>query len=193
VAIRRLLSERRTSIFTPTPDNLDPRTCPSQGVIVCTFALWFQRPPWAIVRTPPLHLPSPPIMLLFIRFRARCSSLPIDIGRRTRPYPTPRAQRRCLKCTAPSVCDEYHLGFECSALAPLRVQFSSLFTPATQSMLSCMWQKDACAVALFVARALDFMGVADISSVLEFSLLCCPGLPCFSLYPIPLVVSPRPT
>jgi len=60
------------------------------------------------------------------------SGLPIDTGRHTRPYPTPRVQRRCLKCTAPSVCDEYHLVFECSALAPLRVQFSSLFTPATQ-------------------------------------------------------------
>jgi len=67
-----------------------------------------------------------------------------------------------LKCAAPSVCDEYHLVFECFALAPLRVQFSSLFTPATQSMLSFMWQRDTCAVALFVARALDFMGVADI-------------------------------
>jgi len=53
VAIRRLLSERRSSIFTPTPDNLDPRTCPSESVIVCTYARWFQKPPWAIVRTPP--------------------------------------------------------------------------------------------------------------------------------------------
>jgi hypothetical protein len=163
VAIRRLLSERRSSVFTPTPDNLDPRTCPSQGVIVCTYARWFQKPPWAIVRTPPLHLPLPPkILRLFFRFRAGCSGLPIDTGRHTRPYPTPRAQRRCLKCTAPSVCDEYHLVFECSALAPHRVQFSSLFTPATQSMLSFMWQKDTCAVALFVARALDSMGVADM-------------------------------
>jgi len=93
---------------------------------------------------------------------AGCSGLPIDTGRHTRFYPTPRAQRRCLKCTAPSVCDEYHLVFECSALAPLRVQFSSLFTPATQSMLSFMWQKDSCAVVLFVASALEFMGVADI-------------------------------
>jgi hypothetical protein len=29
-------------------------------------------------------------------------------------------------------------------------------------MLSFMWQKDTCAVALFVARALDSMGVADM-------------------------------
>jgi len=41
--------------------------------------------------------------------------------------------------------------------------FVALFlTPATQSMLSFMRQKDTCAFALFVARALGFMGVADI-------------------------------
>jgi len=90
VAIRRLLSERRSSIFTPTPDNLDPRICPSQGVIVCTYARWFQKPPWAIVRTPPLHLPLPPkILRLFFRFRAGCRGLPIDTGRRTHPSPPP--------------------------------------------------------------------------------------------------------
>jgi len=47
------------------------------------------------------------------------------------------------------------------AISP-KVSTTSLFTPATQSMLSFMWQKDTCAVALFVARALDSMGVADM-------------------------------
>jgi hypothetical protein len=159
MAICRLFSEQRSSIFTPTADNLDPRTCPSQGVIVCTYARWFQRPNWAHVTTPLIHLPLPPkILRLFFRFRAGCSGLPIDIGRRSR---IPRAQRYCLKCASQSVCDEYHLIFECPALVPLRVQFSSIFTFPTRNMLSFMWQKDTCAVALFVARALEFMGVTS--------------------------------
>lgn len=160
-AIRRLLSERRSSVFVPTDDNLDPRTCPSQGVILCTYARWFQRPYGARARVPPLHLSLPPKMLrLFIRFRSGCSGLPIDTGRHARPISTPRQQRYCRKCAPQTVCDEYHLIFECPALAPLRTQFSSLFTPATQCMLGFMWQEDTIAVATFVAQALEFMGVA---------------------------------
>jgi hypothetical protein len=60
-----------------------------------------------------------------------------------------------------SVCDEYHMVFECSALAPLREQFSALFTPATQSMLSFMWQENMCAVAAFVVQCSRFLEVAD--------------------------------
>ena len=143
-------------ILTPTADNLDPRTCPSQGVIACTYARWFQRPSWAFVKTTPLHLSLPPTILrLFIRFRAGCSGLPIDTGRRQH---VPHAQRHCSKCASPSVCDECHLIFECPALTPLRVQFSSLFTPATQCMLGFMWQKDMCAVAMFCGSRFGLHG-----------------------------------
>lgn len=159
--IKRLLAARRISVFSPNEGNLDPRTCPSEGVIVCTYGRWFQRPAWVRVRSPLIRLPLPSRDLrLFFRFRVGCSGLPIDTGRRTRPHPTPRAQRVCVKCASQSVCDEYHVVFECPALAPLRGQYSSLFTPATRSMVRFMWQLDTCAVAMFVAHALRFMDVA---------------------------------
>ena len=106
---------------------------------------------------PPIRLPLPCRGLrLFFRFRMGCSGLPIDTGRPTRPHPTPRAQRVFVKCASQSVCDEYHVVFECPALAPFRGQYSSLFTPATRSMVRFMWQLDTCAVAMFVAHALRF-------------------------------------
>lgn len=158
LAIRHLLAVRHHSFFVPTADNLDPRTCPSQGAIVCTYARWFQKPSWARRLPPLISLPLPAASLrLFFRFRAGCSGLPIDTGRRTRPNPTPRAQRYCLKCASQSVCDEFHVVFECPALAPLRGEFYKLFTPDTQSMLRFMWQRDTCAVAAFIAQALRFM------------------------------------
>ena len=144
-------------IFVSTIENLDPRTCPSQGVIACTYARLFQRPTWARVKVPFIHLSLPPeAHRLFLRFRAGCSGLPIDTGRHRGPV-IPRAQRRCLRCPSQSVCDEFHMIFECPALVPLRVQFSALFTPATQTMLGFMWQSDSYAVAMFVAQALRFM------------------------------------
>jgi hypothetical protein len=160
--VRHLLAQQQSKFFVPTDDNPDPRTCPSQGVIVCTYARWFQQPTWARNRIPPVRLSLPPKSLrLFLRFRSGCSGLPVDTGRRRRPTPIPRAQRFCLKCDMQSVCDEYHMVFECSALAPLREQFSALFTPATQSMLSFMWQENMCAVAAFVVQCSRFLEVAD--------------------------------
>ncbi len=160
--VRHLLAERQTTSFVPMPENSNPRTCPSQGVIVCTYARWFQQPTWARNRAPLTSLSLPPDTLrLFLRFRSGCSGLPIDTGRHRRPFPIPRAQRFCAKCASQSVGDEFHVIFECPALAALRVQFSALFTPDTQSMLGFMWQKDTCAVAVFVARCLRLLGVAN--------------------------------
>jgi hypothetical protein len=104
-------------------------------------------------RVPLLHLALPPSTLhLFFRFRSGCRGLPIDTGSRRRPFPIPRAKRFCLKYASQLDCDEFHVIFECTALAPIREQFSALFTLATQSMLGFMWQKDTFAVAAFVAR-----------------------------------------
>ena len=163
LVIRRLQTERRSRMFfTSTAENLDPRTCPSQGVIACTYARWFQRPSWARIETPFIRLSLPPSThRRFFRFRAGCSGLPIDTGRHRRP-PIPRAQRHCPKCHSQSVCDEYHVIFECPALVPLRVQFSSLFTPSTRTMLGFMWQQDSYAVAMFVAHALRFMETVPV-------------------------------
>ncbi len=153
--VRHLLTQKLTDFFVPTPDNVDPRSCPSQGVIACTYARWFQRPTWAHPRIPLLHLPLPPRTLrMFLRFRSGCSGLPIDTGRHQR---IPRAQRLCVKCSLQSVCDEYHVIFECPALVPLRAQFSALFASPLPSMLRFMWQEDTHTVAVFVARCLQFM------------------------------------
>jgi len=41
------------------------------------------------------------------------------------------------------------------------VAVSALYTPDTQSLRGFMWQKDTRAVAVFVARCLRLMGVAN--------------------------------
>jgi hypothetical protein len=131
-------------------------------VIACTYARWFQQPVSARNRASLLHLALPPSTLrLFFRIRSGCSGLPIDTGRRRRPFPIPRAQRFCLICASQLVCDEFHVKFECTALAPIREQFSALFTSATQSMLGFMWQQDKYAVAVFVARCLRYLDAAN--------------------------------
>jgi hypothetical protein len=61
-----------------------PRTCPSKGVISCTYARWFQRPLRRCSRPHLIHLTLPAdIHRLFFRFRSGCSGLPIDTGRHT--------------------------------------------------------------------------------------------------------------
>ena len=123
--IKRLLAARRTSIFSPNEGNLDPRTCPSDGVIVCTYTRWFQKPAWvrAKLKVPLIRLPLPfQDLQLFFHFRVGCSRIPIDTGRCTRPHPTLRAQSFCVKRASESVRDEFHVVFECLALAPLREQ-----------------------------------------------------------------------
>jgi hypothetical protein len=156
------LAQQLAAFFVYTPDNIHSRSCPSAGVIACTYARWFQQPMSARNRGPLLHLALPPSTLrLFFRFRSGCSGLPIDTGRRRRPFPIPRAQRFCLKCASQLVYDEFYVIFECTALAPIREQFSALFTSATHSMLGFMWQKDTYAVAVFVARCLRHLDVAN--------------------------------
>ena len=51
----------------------------------------------------------------FLRFRAGCHGLPVDVGRETG---VPRLQRVCAKCHGPAVYDERHVVFECPAAAP---------------------------------------------------------------------------
>ena len=44
--LHRLLAAQRTSIFSPNEDMSHLRICPSEGIIVCTYARWFQKPAW---------------------------------------------------------------------------------------------------------------------------------------------------
>jgi hypothetical protein len=105
--VRHLLAQQLAPFFVPTLDNIHPRSCPSAGVIACTYARWFQQPISARNKASLLHLALPPGTLrLVFRFRSGCSGFPIDTGRRRHPFPIPRAQRFCLKCASQSVCDE---------------------------------------------------------------------------------------
>jgi hypothetical protein len=41
--VRHLLAQQLAASFVPTLDNTHPRSCPSAGVIACTYARWFQQ------------------------------------------------------------------------------------------------------------------------------------------------------
>jgi hypothetical protein len=136
--VRHLLAQQLTTFFVPALDNIHPRSCPSAGVKACTYARWFQQPISARIKAPLLHLALPPSTLrLSFRILSGCSGLPIDTGRRRRPFPIPRAQRFCLKCASQSVCDELYVTVECTALAPIRAQFSTLFRLHNSCSDSC--------------------------------------------------------
>jgi hypothetical protein len=40
--VRHLRAQQLAALFVPTPDNIHPRSCPSVGVVACTYARWFQ-------------------------------------------------------------------------------------------------------------------------------------------------------
>jgi hypothetical protein len=101
-----------------------------------TRARWFQQPMSARNRAPCFTWRFRRVSFVFSSEGSSCLS--IDTGRRRRPFPIPRAQHLCLKCASQLVCDDFHVIFECTALAPIRDQFSALFTLATQSMLGFM-------------------------------------------------------
>ena len=67
----------------------------------------------------------------------------------------PRHARVCHLCASLDTCDEYHLVFDCGALADLRVRYAFLYTIGTLTMQEFMWQKDTKSVALFVHEALQ--------------------------------------
>ncbi len=134
-----------------------PRTAPSDGAVLCTYVRWFRRPGWAPVSqyAHPMTLPLPaPTIRQFLRFRAGCCGLPIDVGRHHR---VPRSQRLCPQCGAAALGDERHLVFECPVLEPLRTSYAALFLQPDQTMLQFMWQQDMLSVACFVRDALRLL------------------------------------
>ena len=132
---------------------LSPRVFPSRGILLCTYLHWFSRPARSLAEFSPLDLPlSAKIVKSFLRFRSGCSGLPVDAGRF---LGVPRHARVCHLCAFLDTCDEYHLVFDCGALADLRVRYAPLFTIGTLTMQEFMWQKDTKSVALFVFEALQ--------------------------------------
>ena len=70
-----------------------------------------------------------------------------------------RAGRVCLACNSGGVGDEKHMMFECTALAPLRLQHADLFTPRTGTMRSFFAQQNHLGVLNYVIDCLDFMNI----------------------------------
>ena len=133
--------------------SLSPRGFPSKGIIMCTYFHWFKRPLRSLTCESPIYLGLPAeIVKTFVRFRFGCSNLPIDKGRHQR---ISRCNRHCPACQSQMLCDEYHIIFECAALTELRIKYKCLFTLATQTMPSFMWQKNMLSVAKFVTEALN--------------------------------------
>ena len=128
-----------------------PRTCPTQGVVACTYVRWFARPSWVpkTVRQPVFLPVSARSMRKFLRFRAGSHGLPSDVGKWTH---VPRHQRVCSQCS--TICDARHLIVECTALDALRVEYACLFSEPNYTMLTFLWQNDMHAVIRFIVVAL---------------------------------------
>ncbi len=75
-----------------------PRTCPSQGVLACIYAHRFQRPTWAHVRVPFIHLALP--RRSFYRRTLRCCSNCSGL-----PSAQPLAVTSGLLYPGPAACD----------------------------------------------------------------------------------------
>ena len=118
-ALRHFITQRRDAVW----EGLDvcPRTCPSVGARLCTYAAWFARPPHKHARSL-LDLPlSSRCMQNLFSLRMGVHRLPKDEGSWNR---VPRQERICLLCNLGSLCDEKHVVFECCALQGLRNEYA---------------------------------------------------------------------
>ena len=88
----------------------------------------------------------------FLRFRCGCHSLPSNTGRLRG---VPRPQRLCSQCGS-LFGDEFHLVFECPALANLRLQYQHLFA-SVATMRQFLWQQDLVGVVHYVNSALTLL------------------------------------
>ena len=129
-----------------------PRTCPSQGASLCTYAAWFARPahihPKTIFRLPL----SAGCVQTLLRFRMGCHNLPWDLGRR---QGIGRLHRVCTLCAGGNPGDEQHAVFECPGLQDIRDKHQGLFGEHAATMLQFMWQDDIRGVAIYIQECLD--------------------------------------
>ena len=153
-AILQLLDGPSTSVWQSV--DICPRTCPTSGATLCTYARWFAQPPLGPRRPRSiLQLPlSARRMRSFLRFRMGCHTLQNVSGRRSG---VPRPQRHCTHCAMHTLGDERHLIFECPAVQPIRAKYPSLFGTTIVTMQQFMWQGDLLRVAHFVVDCFDFL------------------------------------
>ena len=88
--------------------------------------------------------------------RTACWSVPVSVSwvGKSCVAPVPRHRRLCLHCASNVVGDERHMVFDCTALQPVREQYSGLFGPTLVTMQQIMWQRDLVGVAHFVLELL---------------------------------------
>jgi hypothetical protein len=70
----------------------------------------------------------------------------------------PRMSRICEDCTMNEMGDEMHLVFECPAVQHVRDQYAHLFTFATSTMRTFLWQDDINSVIKYVVACMDILG-----------------------------------
>ena len=141
-----LFDARFTAVF----DGLDicPRLCNSAGAMLCVYNAWFCQPPAANRHLLKKAFGFPlSLVRAFLRFKTGSHNLPSVTGRFSG---TPRHLRKCLHCASGAICDEYHLVFECPALADLRQEYSCLFGDHASTVLLFVWQEDTLRVMKFV-------------------------------------------
>ena len=109
----------------------NPHTAPKLHAKLCTYHNWF-RP---LSSTNPFsHLPvSGKRMKRFLRFRLSCHSLPIETGRRVKPFFSHHC-RFFTHCTASVGGDEKNFMFKCEYLQAVRAKYYFLFTPLSNTV-----------------------------------------------------------
>ena len=128
-----------------------PRACSSQKAMLCTYQSWFARPPWSVTNL--LDVPVRAALIRgVLRFRTGCHGLPVESGRR---LGVPRSRRFCNKCHENCIGDEYHVIFECQALADLRQKYHHILNPSSRTMKQFFWQDDRLSVMCFIKEALN--------------------------------------
>jgi hypothetical protein len=151
--VRTALLARRDMDVAAFP--ADPLDAPSKGAVLCTYARYHHILPHEPL-VPLFHLPlSAKACSILLRFMLGHSYLPLHVGRR---LGVSRCERVCGLCSMAVIADEYHMIFDCPALAQLRVDRPALFrkfsTPAAKFVQHFMRHADRFAVAGFVLAAL---------------------------------------
>ena len=138
-AVRNTLSDESALAGAWTSQNLDL-------LPYCTYMRWFEKPLWVKhkIFSTPVHISQ---LRLLIQFRTGSHKLPIVTGRWLN---IPRSQRVCQACQTSSVCDEYHLVFECPALDCIRQKYTHLFPNEVLTMKQFIWQANIPQVVYFL-------------------------------------------
>ena len=122
---------------------VDPRTCPSSGVKLCTYISWFAGSSWKAYHR---HITATNIPKgahrTYMRFRLGFADTEVTNGRSIATQSRiPRAQRLCRCCNNSQVEDELHLVFECPAYTHIRERYSDIFsTTVSPDMKGCLSQ-----------------------------------------------------